>query len=233
MTFSIAGICPDTGMMGCAITSSSICVASRCAFVRSGTGVALTQNVTNPELGPLALDLLTQGQNPQQVMAALADADADVQWRQLGVLDAQGRGQTFSGEKALGIYATAQGKNCIALGNLLENTGVAQAMIEAFESYAPENHASENEQGNLAERLLQALEAGLAAGGELGPVHSAGLLMSAAPSWPVVDLRVDWHIEPITELRMVWQNYQPQMAAYITRASNPADAESFGVPGDA
>lgn len=222
MTFSVAGICPDTGMMGCAITSSSICVASRCAFVRNGTGVALTQNVTNPELGPLALDLLAQGQNPEQVMAALAEADTDVQWRQLGVLDAQGQGQTFSGEKALGIYATAQGKNCIAMGNLLENTGVPLAMIEAFES----------SQGHLAERLLQALEAGLAAGGELGPVHSAGLLMSAEPSWPVVDLRVDWHIEPITELRMVWQNYQPQMDAYITRASNPADAESFGVPGD-
>ncbi len=71
MTFSVAGICPDTGMVGCAITSSSICVASRCAFVRRGTGVALTQNITNPDLGPLALDLLQEGQSPQQVMAAL------------------------------------------------------------------------------------------------------------------------------------------------------------------
>lgn len=222
MTFSVAGICPDTGMVGCAITSSSICVASRCAFVRSGTGVALTQNITNPDLGPLALDLLQEGQSPQQVMAALAETDSDVQWRQLGVLNAAGEGLTFSGEQALGIFSTAQGQNCIAMGNLLENTGVPQAMIDSFE----------NSSGHLAERLLSALEAGFAAGGELGPVHSAGLLVAAQPQWPVVDLRVDWHIEPINELRMVWQNYEPQMQAYITRAKDPSNAESFGVPGD-
>ncbi|WP_027858644.1 DUF1028 domain-containing protein [Marinobacterium jannaschii] len=222
MTFSIAGICPDTGMVGCAITSSSISVASRCAFVRSGTGVALTQNITNPDLGPLALDLLAEGQSPAQVMKALAEADSDVQWRQLGVLNTRGEGTTFSGEQALGIYATAEGNNCIAMGNLLANTAVPQAMVEAFEASS----------GHLAERLLSALEAGLTAGGELGPIHSAGLLMAAEPKWPVVDLRVDWHIEPITELRMVWQNYQPQMQAYITRALDPANAESYGVPGD-
>ena len=222
MTFSVAGVCPDTGMMGCAITSSSICVTSRCAFVRSGTGVALTQNITNPDLGPLALNLLAEGQSPKQVMASLAEVDTDVQWRQLGVLNAQGEGTTFSGEQALGLFATAEGNNCIAMGNLLANTDVPQAMLDAFEKSS----------GHLAERLLQALEAGLAAGGELGPVHSAGLLMCAEPQWPVVDLRVDWHIEPITELRMVWKNYQPQMQAYITRAVDPANSESYGVPGD-
>jgi len=222
MTFSVAGICPDTGMVGCAITSSSICVASRCAFVRSGTGVALTQNVTNPDLGPLALNLLDDQRTPEEILIALAKEDSDIQWRQLGVLNRDGEGITFSGEQALGLYATAQGNNCIAMGNLLENTGVPQAMVEHFE----------NSSGHLAERLLSALEAGLAAGGELGPVHSAGLLVAAEPDWPVVDLRVDWHIEPISELRMVWRNYQPQMDAYITRAKDPANADSFGVPGD-
>ncbi|OIN05541.1 DUF1028 domain-containing protein [Oceanisphaera psychrotolerans] len=222
MTFSVAGVCPDTGMMGCAITSSSIAVASRCAFVRSGVGVALTQNVTNPTLGPLALDLLQEGVAPDEVLKAQAGTDPHVEWRQLGVLNAQGDSAVFSGEQALGLHAMAQGRNCLAMGNLLANTDVPQAMITAFEQ----------SKGHLAERLLQALEAGLAAGGELGPVYSAGLLMSAEPSWPVVNLRVDWHIEPITELRMVWQNYQPQMQAYITRARDPANAGSFGVPGD-
>ncbi len=222
MTFSIAGVCPDTGMTGCAITSSSICVASRCAFVRSNTGVALTQNITNPDLGPLALDQLAAGASPQQALEAMMAADADPQWRQLGVLSRTGEGVTFSGEQALGTYATATGHNCLAMGNLLDNTGVPGAMVEAFE----------NSRGHLAERLLQALEAGLAAGGELGPVHSAGLLMCAEPRWPVVDLRVDWHIEPIGELRLVWNAYQPQMNAYITRARDPANSESYGVPGD-
>lgn len=222
MTFSVAGFCPDTGMLGCAISSSSICVTSRCAFVGSGIGVTLTQNVTNPDLGPLGLKLLAEGKTPEQVIDALGKADTDVQWRQLGVLNNQGEGCTYSGDKALGLHATAVGRNCIAMGNLLENEGVPAAMVKAFE-------ASE---GHLAERLLLALEAGLSAGGELGPVHSAGLLMCAEPQWPVVDLRVDWHIDPISELRMVWHNYQPQMQAYITRAMDPDNAESYGVPGD-
>lgn len=222
MTFSVAGVCPDTGMVGCAITSSSICVASRCAFVGSGTGVALTQNITNPNLGPFALDLMRKGQSPEAILQALAEKDRHVEWRQLGVLNLAGEGATFSGEQALGTYATAEGKNCIAMGNLLDNTQVPQAMIDSFE----------NSSGHLAERLLIALEAGLAAGGELGPIHSAGLLVAAEPQWSVVDLRVDWHIEPITELRMVWRNYEPQMQAYITRAQDPANSESYGVPGD-
>lgn len=222
MTFSVAGVCPDTGMVGCAITSSSICVASRCAFVRSGTGVALTQNITNPDLGPLALDLMAQKRPPQEVMTALADAEGNIQWRQLGVLNRAGEGATYSGEESLGLYATAIGENCIAMGNLLDNTGVPQAMIDSFETSS----------GHLAERLLTALEAGLAAGGELGPVQSAGLQVCSEPQWPTVDLRVDWHIDPISELRMVWRNYQPQMEAYITRAKDPANAESYGVPGD-
>ena len=222
MTFSVAGICPETGMVGCAITSSSICVASRCAFVRSGTGVALTQNITNPDLGPLALNLMADKLSPEQIMKALATEDADIQWRQLGILNLKGESATFSGDEALGTYATAEGQNCIAMGNLLDNTGVPQAMIDSFETSS----------GHLAERLLTALEAGLAAGGELGPVFSAGLLVADQPQWPVVNLRVDWHIQPITELRMIWQNYQPQMQAYITRAGDPANAESYGVPGD-
>ncbi|TCK08979.1 DUF1028 domain-containing protein [Marinobacterium mangrovicola] len=222
MTFSVAGFCPETGMLGCAISSSSICVTSRCAFVGSGTGVALTQNVTNPDLGPLGLKLLSEGLSPEQVLEALGEADSDVRWRQLGVLNNKGEGATFSGEKALGLHATAVGQNCIAMGNLLQNEQVPAAMVKAFESST----------GHLAERLLQALEAGLAAGGEMGPVHSAGILMCAEPQWPVVDLRVDWHIDPINELRMVWHNYQPQMQAYITRAQDPDNAESYGVPGD-
>lgn len=222
MTFSVAGICPDTGMVGCAITSSSICVASRCAFVRNGTGVALTQNVTNPDLGPIALDLLDQHLSANEIIKILATKDNDIEWRQVGVVGLNGQRATFSGKEALGLYSTSEGKNCIAMGNLLDNTGVPQTMVDHFEKST----------GHLAERLLQALEAGLAAGGELGPLHSAGLLVSAKPNWPVVNLRVDWHIAPISELRMVWQNYQPQMDAYIIRAVDPNNAESYGVPGD-
>lgn len=222
MTFSVAGVCPDTGMVGCAITSSSICVTSRCAFTRANTGVALTQNITNPDLGPLALDLMQQGKNTTQIMQALANADTDVQWRQLGILSLNGQSSTFSGEQSLGIHATAQGQNCIAMGNLLANTKVPQAMLDNFE----------NSSGHLADRLLKALQAGKEAGGELGPIHSAGVLVNAQSNWPVVDLRVDWHSQPIGQLAELWTLYEPQMQAYITRATDPANAESYGVPGD-
>ncbi|WP_221793085.1 DUF1028 domain-containing protein [Oceanobacter mangrovi] len=222
MTFSVAGICPDTGMVGCVITSSSICVASRCAYTRDDVGVALTQNVTNPLLGPLALDLLEQGQTPANILPLLSNADTNIQYRQLGLLAANGEAMTFSGSEALGIHATATGKNCLALGNLLANDTIPAAMVAAFEAA----------EGPLAERLLTALEAGLAAGGEMGPLHSAGLKVSAASGWPVVDLRVDWHIAPLTELRMIWQAYKPQLNDYVTRAVQPDAAASFGVPGD-
>jgi uncharacterized Ntn-hydrolase superfamily protein len=209
-------------MVGSAIASSSICVASRCAFVRSGIGVAVTQNVTNPDLGPLALDLMSDQVSPPNILKALAIEDTDIQWRQIGVLNLLGEGTTFSGSHALGTHATAQGKNCIALGNLLDNSGVPEAMIKSFENCS----------GHLAERLLIALEAGLTTGGELGTVQSAGLLVAARPAWPVVDLRVDWHMEPISELRTIWHNYRPQMDAYINRAKDPANAEPYSVPGD-
>ncbi len=222
MTFSIAGFCPDTGMLGCAISSSSIAVASRCAFVSTGTGVALTQNVTNPNLGTMALDYLRLGHAPDRVMQLLHQADSNIQWRQLGILSARGEGLTFSGQESLGIHCTQVNSNCLAMGNLLANEEVPQAMIDAF-------LASE---GHLATRLLAALSAGHAAGGEMGPVRSAGVQVCAEPNWPVVDLRVDWHIDPIHELNMIWRNYAPQMEAYITRAKDPDNAESYGVPGD-
>lgn len=222
MTFSIAGVCPDTGMLGCAISSSSIAVASRCAFVRTGTGVALSQNVTNPNLGPMALDYLQRGHSPDRVMQLLHQSDPHIQWRQLGLLNAQGEGLTFSGQHSLGIHCTQVNQNCLAMGNLLANEEVPQAMLDAYLGST----------GHLADRLLAGLSAGLEAGGEAGPVHSAGLILCAEPLWPVVDLRVDWHIDPIHELNMLWRTYAPQMQAYITRAETPADAERYGVPGD-
>lgn len=222
MTFSVAGFCRKTGQFGTAISSSSICVASRCAFVAPGKGAVLTQNVTNPVLGQLGIDLLQQGLGAEQVLARLVEYEAYPDWRQLLVLDGQGSGAAHSGGQTLGTYRTLQGRDCIVGGNMLASTDVVDAMKTAFEAY----------EGELAERLLAAMEAGLAAGGEMGMVHSAGLQVSDQASWPVVDLRVDWHISPLTELRMIWDNYRPQRDDYICRAVHPDESPSYGVPGD-
>jgi uncharacterized Ntn-hydrolase superfamily protein len=87
-------------------------------------------------------------------------------------------------------------------------------------------------QGHLGDRLMAALEAGLAAGGEAGPVRSAGLKVADRLSWPLADLRIDWADEPIGMLRAAWDVYRPQMAAYVQRAEDPTQAPSYGVPGD-
>ena len=88
-------------------------------------------------------------------------------------------------------------------------------------------------EGHLADRILVAMRAGLAAGGEEGPIHSAGLKLVRNVDWPVADLRIDWTEEcPIAGLSSLWQLYKPQLEAYVTRALDPAAAPTYGVPGD-
>jgi uncharacterized Ntn-hydrolase superfamily protein len=217
MTYSIAGRCAKTGQFGIAITSSSICVPSRCAWV-SPTGAVMTQNITDPQLGPLGLGFLQQGMGAKGVLAQLVGATPFSAFRQLAVIDRTGQTASFSGDKALPIFAEAHGPDCVAVGNILANDGVPRAMVESFAKTKGEA---------LAERLLRALETGLAQGGETMDEHAAGLHVCDRYTWPVVDLRVDWHDDPIAELRRVWTVYAPQMEAYITRAVNPAAAPNF------
>jgi uncharacterized Ntn-hydrolase superfamily protein len=158
-----------------------------------------------------------------------ADALARIQvearqldWRQLAAVDRRGGTAHLSGARALGIHAAAESGGCVAIGNLLVNPGVPAAMVEAFETTP----------GQLAGRLVSALEAGLAAGGETSPVRSAGLLVADRQPWPVVDLRVDWAERPIAALRALWSEYAPQLDAYVTRALDPGAAPSFSGPGN-
>jgi uncharacterized Ntn-hydrolase superfamily protein len=119
--------------------------------------------------------------------------------------------------------ATREGAGCAAAGNLLADRAVADALVEAFEA---------DPSVPLAERLVRALEAGLAAGGEEGPVHSAGLLVAGEVEWPVVDLRSDWSETPIADVRAAWEVYAPQVDDYVQRALDPSAAPAYGVPGD-
>jgi len=224
MTFSIVGRCPQTGQLGIAISSSSIAVGARCPWVRAGTGAVATQNVTLPALGPQILDLLEDRQlDPAAALEQALAGDGWRQYRQVAVIDALGRTACFSGEEALGLHDARTGEQCVAAGNMLANPGVIEAMVPAFEQA----------QGLLADRLLAAMAAAMAAGGEAGPVHSAALEIVADVMWPVVDLRIDWTEEdPIAALDRLWQAYRPQLQNYVTRALNPTAAPSYGVPGD-
>jgi uncharacterized Ntn-hydrolase superfamily protein len=223
MTFSLVARCAETGMFGVVVTSSSVCVASRCAWARAGVGAAATQNITDPRLGKLGLDLLQQGHGAASAMAQMVAARPFSKYRQLTIVDADGAVAHHSGAKTLGTYRVATAEGCVAAGNLLSSERVPDAMVEAFLGAAGRH---------MAERLLAAVEAGLSAGGEVGPVKSVGMTVVDRWPWPIVDLRVDWHEEPIAELRRVWDIYRPQMADYLTRALNPVAAPSYGVPGD-
>jgi uncharacterized Ntn-hydrolase superfamily protein len=217
MTFALAALDRQTGALGCAVTSSSICVASRCAFARAGVGAALSQNVTDPRLGQRALELMAGGLPAGAALARITAEADNLAWRQLALVDHRGGLAWHSGARALGRHAAAEGQGCVALGNLLADPGVPAAMIRAFES------ASDH----LAGRLIAALEAGLAAGGENAPVRSAGVLVADRQPWPVVDLRVDWQDRPIAALRALWTAYAPQLEAYVTRALDPDAAPGF------
>ena len=222
MTFSLVARCSRTGMFGMVISSSSPAVAARCAHARAGVGVVASQNVTDPRLGPRALDLMERGASAGEAVAILRRG-AFMDWRQVLAVDAAGGAAVQSGGNVLGTWAEAKGEGAAAGGNLLAHPGVPQAMLDAFQ-------ASE---GHIGDRLLKALEAGRDAGGEAGPVHSAGLLLVHEQPWPLAELRIDWtEDDPIAALSAAWAIYKPQMGAYVQRALDPSAAPSYGVPGD-
>jgi uncharacterized Ntn-hydrolase superfamily protein len=221
VTFSLVGRCARTGQLGAVITSSSPAVAARCAYARARIGAACSQNVTDPSLGPALLDRLG---GAEEALAEVVRTARHVEYRQLAVVDGRGGAAVFSGERALGRVATARGEGCAAAGNLLADGRVPGAMVEAFEAGAD---------APLGDRLVAALAAGLDAGGEEGPVRSAGLVVVDEVPWPVTDLRVDWtEGDPVAELAALWRLWAPQSDAFVTRALDPAAAPAFGVPGD-
>ncbi len=222
MTFSVVARCAETGQLGIAISSSSIAVGARCPWLQPGVGAVASQNITLPSLGPQVLDALEQGVAPDEALAVLA-GQAHSEYRQVTVIDSQGRTAHFSGAKTLGIHAAVSGEQCVAAGNMLAHPGVIDAMVRAFE----------NASGPLADRLLAAMHTGQAQGGEAGPVHSAALLVVDEVQWPIINLRVDWADEdPIGALDQLWQAYRPQLQDYIDRALNPQIAPGYAVPGD-
>ena len=224
MTFSIVGRCAETGQLGIAISSSSIAVGARCPWVRGGVGAVATQNITLPALGPEILDLLEAGESAGSALDKALTRHGYSQYRQVAVIDQHGATALFTGSEALGVHNALAGEQCVAAGNLLASPQVIAAMVQAFAAASGEL---------LADRLLAAMHAAMAAGGEAGPVHSAALSVVSDLLWPIVDLRVDWaEHDPIGELGKLWSAYRPQMNDYVTRALDPTQAPSYGVPGD-
>ncbi|HEU4808316.1 MAG TPA: DUF1028 domain-containing protein, partial [Homoserinimonas sp.] len=212
MTISLAARDPETGAFGMVITSSSPAVAARCIHLRAGVGAVASQNVTNPALGRLALDVLEKGAAAADAVGQATASDAFSAYRQLTAVDAAGTVACFSGDHALGIHAYAEGDQAVAAGNMLHNDEVPGAMLDA---YAASTAA------RFEERLLHGLQGALAAGGEAGSVRSAGLAVVEAAEWRVTDLRVDDHDDPAGELARLLALWLPQKNDYLVRAHDP------------
>jgi len=215
MTYSLLGRCARTGQFGAAVTTSSIAVGSRVPHVAPRVGGVLTQHRTDPRLGPRGLELLRSGCSAEETMAALVASTPHHKWRQLAVMDAHGQTAHFHGAAVKPALNAVHLTDCVALGNILANDRVPAAMAEAFAQSADQP---------LAERLVRAMEAGEAAGGEGKPVISAALLVMEREIFPLVDLRVDLAPEAISALRTLWNAYAPSVEEFVTRAVNPDGA---------
>jgi len=216
MTFSIAGLCKRTGEFGCALATSSMAAGGRAAFVAPGLGVVLSQARSDPRLGALGIKSLEAGRAAQQTLSDMIASTPHSAWRQLAVLDREGRVADFTGAHCTTAKGSCAGAGAIAVGNGLANDNVVGAMMKGFEA-APHKP--------LSDRLLMALEYGLEAGGEAFPLRSAAIKV-AQPNvpFPPIDLRVDFSQVPIADLRAMWTLWAPMVPGYVQRCLDPANS---------
>jgi uncharacterized Ntn-hydrolase superfamily protein len=198
-------------MFGIGVASSSIAVGNRCPWARAGVGTVLTQHRTDIRMGPLGLDLLSRGFAAREVVDIMVAGSEYPAQRQFTVVDREGRTAFYNGPGIESLNAAATGDACVSAGNFLANTDVPQAMVEAYEKTS----------GAFAERLLAAVDAGVAAGGETQPAMAAALLIVDRHSWPLADLRVDFEENPHVGLRRLWRAYEPLVERFVTQVLRP------------
>ena len=215
MTFSIIARCARTGMFGIGIATRPMAIGAKCPFLKAGIGGLVVQANGDPRLGPLGLRLLEMGYSAEKVLSEIASSDGaeNMRWRQMAVVDKDGRIAVHTGKDNEDWKGHVSGAGYVALGNRLTSGRTASAMGEAYEKADGEE---------LAERLVRALEAGRDAGGQVAGQHSAALLVVNKKSYAWVDLRADEHNEPIGELRRLYGLYIPLIPYYDTRPSNPS-----------
>lgn len=196
MTYSILGRDPATGEVGGAVQSAWFSSAG-VLWVEAGVGAVTSQAIGDPAFGHLGLQMMIAGAAPTQVVAALVSGDDVPGVRQVGVIDAASIPAAFTGSDCVPEADHLAGVDCVAQANMMANRGVPQAMVADFETTG----------GDLTDRLLNALDAAQAVGGDFRGMQSAGLIVRTgergAPAWRtrVVDVRVDDHSEPLGELR--------------------------------
>ena len=217
MTFSIIARCPDTGRLGLGITTFSIAAGGRCEGIRFGAGVCKTQAYVKRDNDLIALELLEQGMAPAGVMAALEADDPDHDWRQIAIIDREGRTCAHTGPGCRPWAGHHEGDGFVAFGNVLAGQEVLNGIVAGF--LADPGAA-------LEFRLLAALEGGRDAGGQVGndghlTERSAAIFVASEPDHFDIDVRVDLHDDAVTELRRVLEEFKIYEKFYRDRGFRP------------
>jgi uncharacterized Ntn-hydrolase superfamily protein len=220
MTFTIVARCSRSGQVGIGIATYSIGVGLYCNGLRANVGATMTQAFVNQGNNTLALRLLAKGFMPARVIDELAANDSDFAYRQIAVIDREGRAAAYSGAKTRGYSGHEVGNGYVAMGNVLAGHHVVEAMARGYEAKPDES---------FERRLLRAIEAGRDAGGQVGndghlTERSAGIFVYGAYDHAELDLRVDLHDKAVDELRRVWGVYKQYEAYYAERGRNPRNA---------
>jgi uncharacterized Ntn-hydrolase superfamily protein len=212
MTWSI--VARDRGgALGIAVASRFFAVGALCPYVRAGVGAVCTQALVNPHYGPNGLDLLSKGTAPADAISRVIGADEGREHRQLHMVDAQGRAAAFTGKACIDWCGQLAGEGFSVAGNMLVGAAVLESTLREFEK-----------EKNLpfAERLIAALAAGEAAGGDKRGKQAAALLVCTTEDYPSLDIRVDDHAEPVEELKRLYrkslERYQPFVRCLPSKA---------------
>ena len=213
-TYSIAGRCPHTGMFGVAVSTAMPACGPIVTHARAGVGAVATLAWVNIYLGIDGLRLLGEGLSARETLERLLRDDPDRDVRQVGIVDRQGDSVSWTGRGCTPWAGHRFGPNYAAQGNMLLGPDTVQAMADAFER----NAALE-----LPERLLVALEAGQAAGGDKRGRQSAALYVVDTEEYPLVDLRADEHPQPVAELRRIFEIARIQLIPFMRGLPTRAD----------
>ena len=205
-TFSIIARCPRSGQLGVAVASAVPAVGSMCPFVRSGLGAASTQSWVNPYLALTALAELEKGAGATDALSTALAGDNASAFRQFGLVDGSGASAAHTGTECTPWAGQILGVGVAVIGNMLTGPEVLGAMGAAFDDSKSED---------LAERLMLALEAGDAAGGDKRGKQSAALQVYANEVYALIDIRVDEHAEPVSELRRVLRIARVQLVPFV------------------
>lgn len=223
MTWSIVAHDPPTGAFAVAVATRSFAVGANCPYVRAGVGAVSTQSLTNRYLGPAVLDAMEGGLAPAEAIERALGPDEGRHLRQVHAVDRLGRTAAWTGKHCVTWCGERTGEQVSVAGNMLAGAAVVGATFDTFAARADLE---------LPERLMTAMEAGEAAGGDRRGKQSAAMLLTTTEDFPDLNIRVDDHADPLPELRRLlalWRQHGPSRKAWAPSKANPSGCTDLDV----